>query len=263
MDSLLFPLITTVISSLIALITSLLVVKARLREEQKISLSNTVEKYSHPILLSASDLHDRLWHLTQTQAKAKNPILLAEDNLEMGNRWRMTRKHYLTSTIFLFARYFAWIEILHQEIQFLKFGSNKTTKEFGERIKACERALASTSYEYFDATKIHTDRPLFQFQQVLIGQLMIKQLSDSPISVNYSEFVDKYHSELQTHEDFLALEELITRSVSKIENDFCLIRCCQFLNSLVDLIDFLDPKYEFIQKKIRERVLIPKWATNE
>ncbi len=60
-----------------------------------------------PILKSAADLQDRLWHLTQVESRKRGneiPILLqADENLIGSPNWPMTRKHYLTSTIFLFA----------------------------------------------------------------------------------------------------------------------------------------------------------------
>jgi hypothetical protein len=80
--------------------------------KRKETLDETFKKFSKPILLAAADLQDRLWHLTQEQAKSQSPILLKEDlDAPKSPTWQMTKRHYLIGTIYLFARYFAWIEI--------------------------------------------------------------------------------------------------------------------------------------------------------
>ena len=258
----------TLISSIIALVTALLVARKQAKQQfqklvdestikRKERLKEIVDKYSRPILLAASDLQDRLWHLTQREATSSSILLEADIDQEKSPRWTMTRKHYLASTLFLFARYFAWVEILRQEVQFLEFGlqdKQNETRQFFEKLKSVDRILSSTEIQN---DEIETDRQIFQLQQALIGQLMIKQGQNGVSCINFAEFVENFDSKFENRDEFIILENLIMQAVSRNVKDFCLSRCCLLNNKLVEMVNLLDPEGLFVSRSERELVSIP------
>lgn len=228
--------------------------------KRKTTLEDTFRKYSKPILLSASDLQDRLWHLTQRQAKSQYPILLNEELDEAKSpTWVMSKRHYLIGTIYLIARYFAWIEILKTKIQFIESDNDEYTREFSQKIKAIERILSETNLQKNSTERITSDMQLFQLQQTYIGETLIVNQDGEMTCLRFIDFYDKFDDSYNSAEGFIEIKHLLTRSVSKKKSDFSLVRCCLLANALVDLIDFLDPKAIYISTSERERVSLPNY----
>lgn len=214
-------------------------------------------KYSRPILFAAAELQDRLWGLTQLQAKDENPILLREDENELlSSTISMTKRHYLTSIIYLFSRYFAYIEILKKEVQFVELKQVNTSKSFASLIKASERALSESELRKLSKTFIKSDRQVFKLQQAYIGEKLILDRDGELYCMSFAEFYDKF-TDFSNEAAFKDLIDLLNRALSKNPHDFCLPRCCLLANSLVDLINFLDPKCQYISPNDREKVIVP------
>jgi hypothetical protein len=224
------------------------------REKQKyqrtVTLEEALQRYTRPILLAAIDLQDRLWHLTQKQTKKPGNnkkdyrILLNEDEDTQASRsWPMTKHHYMMTTLYLFGRYFALVELLRQKTQFVDFGSSDATREFDRCLKTVERALAESSLHdkkhFSRKVSYQHDLPIFQFQQAMIGQLLINE--DGTDYINLVDFAKKYkNKELDTYPAYADLKSFIVRVSAKEKGDFVHARCCLFANRLVDLIFMLD-----------------------
>jgi len=248
------------IASLIKLSSEKKLLDARQDKQNEIQLAERIERYQSLLLLSASDLQDRLWHLTQDQYTARSPVLLNKDEDKRAYpAWPMTARHYLTSTLYLAARYFAAIEMLRHEIRFLTYRQDDKTRDLREKIKLVERSFAETRLQKEADRNVSSDQPIFQMQQVFIGQSIWHRRGQMIEWLEYPQFVDHYRQELSTNEDFMALADLLRGSVSKRSGSFHHRRLTIVLNSLVDLIDFLDPQQEdgegrFIAKEDREKV---------
>lgn len=193
---------SVIISAVIAFVTAYVTSYFQYRDykrkreyDSKVELNSTVKKYSAIVLLTAIDLQDRLWHLCN-QSESKKPILLENDPKKpIYNSWPMTKEHYLTSTVYFFARYFCWVEILKSKVRYLDFGDDDKTNEFSYHIKRIERALAETDFQRYQLfpeeipeKKIFQDYPLFQLLQAEIGQSILKNDND-PECRNYHEFL--------------------------------------------------------------------------
>ena len=214
-------------------------------------------KYSRPILFAAAELQARLWGLTQLQATTENPSLLREDEDELfSSTFSMTKRHYLTSIIYLFSRYFAYIEILKKEVQFVELKQVNTSKSFASLIKAAERALSESELRELSKTPMKSDRQVFKLQQAYIGEKLILDRDGELYCMSFAEFYDKF-TVFSNEVAFKDLIDLLNRAVSKKPDDFCLSRCCLLVNSLVDLINFLDPKCQYISSSEREKVIVP------
>ncbi|MGJ5632447.1 hypothetical protein [Nostoc sp. CALU 1950] len=215
------------------------------------------KKYSRPILFAAAELQDRLWGLTQRQAISPNPSLLREDKDELFSlTFSITKRHYLTSIIYLFARYFAYIEILKKKVQFIELKKNNDSKSFAILMKSAERALSEEQLINLAKTPMKYDRQIFKLQQAYIGEKLILEKEKELYCMSFAEFSDKFEI-FSSEADFKDLIDFLTRAVSNNQEDFCLSRCCLLLNALVDLINFLDPKCQYVSSKDREKVIVP------
>jgi hypothetical protein len=216
------------------------------------------KRYSRPILLAASELQARLWEITQRQAPSSKPLFLQENDSEpYSSTYSMTRKHFLVSTVYLFSKYFAYIEILKKKAQFLELRKINNSRSFSALIKAVERTLAETELRKKSEIQIRSDRQLFKLQQAYIGEKLIIENNGEMLCMSFAEFYDKFDSVFLTLQDFEDLIEILTRAVSKEQEDFCLARCCLLGNALVDLVNFLDPSNQYVSKMDREKVTVP------
>lgn len=215
-------------------------------------------RYSRPILLAAAELQGRLWEITQRQASSTKPLLLQDNDLEPhSSTYSMTQKHFLISTVYLFGRYFAYIEILKRKAQFLELQKVDDSRSFSATIKAVERAFAETELRKKSRFQIKSDRQLFKLQQAYIGEKLTAGKEGELYCISFAEFYDNFDSSFSELQDFKDLIELITKAVSKKQEDFCLARCCLLLNALVELIQFLDPGHQYISHSDCEKVSVP------
>lgn len=225
------------------------------RREKNYEIS---KKYSRPILFSGAELQDRLWYITQREASFENPVLLRKDDSEPFSAISsMKRRHYLVSTIYLFGRYFAYIEILKKKVQFVELHTLNKTINFTLLVKNVERILSDTNLSDRSKIPIKTDRQLFKLQQTYIGEKLIIEKDGEMQCMSFADFYDGFDNTFSKIQDFQDLIELITKAVSGDREDFSLARCCLLANALVDLIDYLDPKYQYVPLKDREKIRVP------
>lgn len=227
------------------------------------AIAERAERYQSLLLLSAADLQDRLWHLTQKQAKSSSPVLLAEDcQAPAYASWPMTGEHYLVSTLYLTAKYFAAVEMLRHELRFLTYKQDSKTRAVRSCIKNVERAFAETDLQKLANPRPKSDRPLFQLQQVFIGQSAWVQGANGLAWIDYPSFLKNYNDGLHMREDFVALADLLRGSVGKVERSFHRDRLKLVTNALVDLVDQIDPpgrdgEGRYVGKTDRSKVNAP------
>ena len=232
--------------------------------DEQADIRKTVKKYSRIILVSASDLQDRLWHLCERQSKSKNKVLLAEDeNAQMYGSWPMTKRHYLISTIYLFSRYFHWVEVLKRDIRFLEFSEDDKTNEFNYHIKRVERMFAETSLQQFAKNRISTDKPVFQLMQSEIGDALVTSDTDKSQSISFHQFRANFDEIVNSNEGLVQLEALLKASMSDAKSNFCLRRLKLICNSLMDLVLFLHEHNKLSPAEGLERVAIPSFDEME
>lgn len=223
--------------------------KALLREEEaqraaerleRADIRAIVRKYSRVILLAASDLQDRLWHLTERQAKSKNKVLLAGDHDKpIYGAWPMTPRHYLTSSMYLFCSYFFWVETLKNDIRFLEFSEAEKSNAFNYHVKRIERMFAETELQRFAAGRISTDYPVFQLMQAEAGDALTLRSGDQHRAMTFHEFRRSYDDLLARNEGLGRLQVLLLGAMSDAPSNFCLRRLKLVCNALHDLVVFL------------------------
>jgi hypothetical protein len=86
--------------------------------------------------------------------------------------WSISYEYFMTSTLYLFARYFSWIHMLRQELSFELFRSQADRVLFFQRVDAVADALGS--YDDGKPPYVGTghDTQVFRLQQQAIGEYM-------------------------------------------------------------------------------------------
>jgi len=212
----------------------------KIEMDEQASIRAAVKKYSKVILISAADLQDRLWHLCENQSKARKKVLLAEDDsAPLYGSWPMTKKHYLTGTMYLFARYFCWVEVLKSRVRFLEFNDDAKSSEFNYHLKRVERMLAETRLHAYSENRISTDKLLFQLMQSEIGENLRTEANGEIQCMPFHAFRQNYAEILNGNEGMQQLEALLMSSMSEAKSNFCLTRLRLVCNALLDLVLFL------------------------
>lgn len=225
--------------------------------DRNIELKKTLSEHSGVLLIAASDLQDRLWHLCQRQSSSKNPVLESEDpDKPHYSSWTMTKRHYLTSTLFLFGQYFCWVQLIREKVRFLDFGEDQRTSEFQYHLKRIERALAETELQKLAKSQISTDWPLFQLLQNEIGECMIVDRSSGRECISFYEFQGQCDELLSKTEGMRSLERLLNGAMSKSKSNFCLSRLRLLSNTLVGLIRFLSQERKIVPVDSIELVVV-------
>jgi hypothetical protein len=99
------------------------------RDEQARKLIN---QYRDPLLRAAFDLQSRLYNIVVLNFLA---YVHSPDE---------TKKSYaLDTTLWHFANFLGWVEILRHEVQFLDLGTSRRNKELQSRLGEVAQALAS------------------------------------------------------------------------------------------------------------------------
>jgi hypothetical protein len=208
--------------------------------DEQASIQAVVKKYSRVVLISATDLQDRLWHLCEKQSRSKNKVLLAEeDEAPMYGSWPMTRKHYLIGTVYFFARYFCWVEVIKENVRFLEFVEDKKSSEFNYHLKRVERMLAETSLQQCSKDRISTDKPLFQLMQSEIGEQIKTEVRGEDQCLSFHTFRLNYEDMIKQNEGIAQLQLLLMGAMSDAKSNFCLRRLKLLCNALADLVLFL------------------------
>jgi hypothetical protein len=194
---------------------------ARNREEdnKQAEARQLVGRYRDPLLLSAFDLQSRIYNVLRPG----------------GFRGTRHPDYFRLSTLFVIADFFGWLEIVRREMQFLDLGAADDTKQLADKLGRVKEVFASTSLW-------RDDYYIYRAEQRAIGELMISRLESADRTgprhecLGYASFVAKQDepSFAQWFERLgTALQELPGRNSERLT---------EVQSSLIDVIDFLDPK---------------------
>jgi hypothetical protein len=212
--------------------------RARARAEDAAAL---MARYRDPVLRAAYDLQSRIYNI-------------AEQNF-LGKYYRHDearfREYARDNTLYVFAEYLGWVEIVRQEVSFLDLGDEQRSRELNERFERVRTALLTD----------HLPRPfmIFHGQQRAIGELMIEEI-DAPMAgpqrtcMGYAAFAAKQADPVFA-EWFKPLRESLEAAASVSDVD--LGRLYMVQRSLVALLDHLDPGNVLFPPTSREKLPLP------
>jgi len=201
---------------------------ARARREQELAEKNraaeasrVIARYRDPLLRSAYDLQSRIYN-------AYRPG---------GFRGGRDPEYFRLNTLFLFAEFLAWLEIIRRDIQFLDLGAVEETKMLSRALQQVQDQIAATRGS-------HDELYLYRGQQRAIGELMMVPVEGQTVGgpryecMGYAAFVAAQNASAFAHW-FTRLGEAISKVPQRQPE-----RLVRVQRALIDLIDFLDPQHE-------------------
>jgi len=248
--------VTAIIAAIVAVISAIISIYGQMRVTQlsdrltkqrevasrEAQTSALMSKYRDPLLRSAIDLQSRLFNIRQ------NSILQNFDQ-----RCLSEQNYLIDNTLYVFAEYFGWVEILRREIQFLDLGDLELNRHLSELSVNITKAFGTSQLN--NKGKFDPTFQLFNGEQRAIGEIMMTPRSiDQTLGyqcIGYAAFVQKM-SDSEFARWFAALKDdldVITKT-SKFDGD----RLVLIHGRLIDLIDFLDPRCMRVASKYRTRI---------
>jgi hypothetical protein len=244
-------LVVALISAAVALLSVALSVwsarsTARLQDEleqrrQQASKEELVEqvmsRYREPLLRAAFDLQSRIYNIVRQQFLARY--------LQQGGQ--DDQRYACQNTMFVFAEYLGWVEILRRGVQFLDLGDVRRNRLLVERLEAIGTIL-STDRDFQDAVPC-----IFRGEQRAIGELMMDPTQAGEGAavrqcIGYAAFTTRLEQEEDFARWFASLERDIRRLAASPTPDHRRLVALQ--HALLDLIDFLDdPPARFPQEQ--------------
>ena len=216
--------------------------KKREREARALQTAALMSKYRDPLLRSAIDLQSRLFNI------CKNNILEEFDQKDPSEQ-----KYLINNTLYVFAEYFGWVEILRREVQFLDLGDFELNRHLNELLVNVTKAFGTNRLNEqpnFDPTL-----QLFNGEQRAIGEIMmLPRSSDRALGyecIGYAAFVQKM-ADPAFKQWFLKLRKHLSQMVNSPQTDWH--RLILIHSRLIDLIDFLDPHYVRIPLRYRHKI---------
>jgi len=188
------------------------------RHQQQVDREKFLAQYRDPAMRATSDLHNRIYHLLTREDIEYLKGIGYED-------------YYITSTTFLIAQFFAWMEILHRRVAMLDY------------YKLMNR-FAAVGQSFSDGGP---GLQIFHLEQREIGERMIisssQQEEDSYSCMGYSDFLNLIEKDT-TPLCFSALQDKVRKIVT---GDTSMKRAIfqRFIHTqhtLIDLMDFIDPR---------------------
>jgi hypothetical protein len=191
------------------------------KETKAEEVNQLIAKYRDPLLRSAYDLQSRIYNIYRPG----------------GYKGGRDPEYFRLNTLFLFAEFLAWLEIIRRDIQFLDVGAVQQAKDLSRALQAVQSRLAATA-------EPHDDLYLYRGQQRAIGELMLVRIEGQ------SSAGPRY--ECMGYAAFVAAQEtpVFAKWFTRLGDAIASLpghqpeRLVRVQHALVDLIDLLDPGHD-------------------
>ncbi len=216
-------------------------IEAQERAQTKAEQAEAVlSRYREPLLGAAHSLQARLYNIVQQN------FLVAY----LGPDDAVDQRYARDYTVYVLAEYLCWAEIIRRDLRFLDLSSVAANHHFVELLETSQRALSREAFA----------RPwrLFRGEQRAIGELMMVRTEDTDAarheSLGYVQFCARLDEEPGFAQWFARLRSDIDDLAVDRTNQARLIA---LQNTLIDLIEFLDPERLRLPAKYRDRLKSP------
>jgi hypothetical protein len=216
--------------------------KQRETESREAQTAILMSKYRDPLLRSAIDLQSRLFNIH------RNRVLQ-----NFAQRGLSEQEYLMNNTLYVFAEYFGWVEILRREIQFLDLGDLELNRCLSEMLVNINKAFGTSRLG--GGGNVDPTFQLFNGEQRAIGEIMMKSRSADLMlgyeCMGYATFVHEM-SDPDFSRWFIKLKQDLDVIIkeSKIGGE----RLVLIHGRLIDLIDFLDPHCVRVPLRFRTRI---------
>ena len=174
-----------------------------------------VSTYREPLLDAAFDLQSRLFNLLRGR----------------GFFWDDPASYPLDHTLYVFAQYLGWREIIREEVRFLDLGATEATRRLGELLENVTSTISTST------AGVPASFRLYRGEQKAMGEQMMVMRGQRYRCLGYADFVAALREE-----SFAAwFDKLRADLVGLRERRRATGRLGRLQHALIDLIDYLDP----------------------
>lgn len=199
--------------------------KEREQQSREARADALLSKYRDPLLRSAYSLQSRCFSIVQLD--------FLRIYYNKSERDKLYSKHH---TLYVFAEYLGWVEVIRREIQFLDFGNIEATKRL-------QQLLHEVSFSFL-TDGIPLNFRLFSGEQRAIGELILTDRNRGDGAtfdcIGFAEFSHRVSNDELSHW-FEKLKESIETAANEDDPEYT--RLTHIQHGLIDLIDFLDPDH--------------------
>jgi hypothetical protein len=224
-----------IISAVTAVLTTLLTIWAQTwsvffqayleRKKRRAEMLSNMERYSAPLLHSTYDLQSRIYNIITRKFLETN---LSSPDTDNAN-------YAVKNTMFLFAQYFGWWELIRREAQFVDLGREQSTI-------ALSSLLSEVPMLCRDTFLVHPG------EQRAIGERMIRSGSQGPQCLGYADFLDAVEA------GRIPFSDRLQRGISEIPNIKTKSDLIRLHSALIDVLDLLDPKHRRFPTRRRAKI---------
>jgi hypothetical protein len=132
-----------------------------------------LETYREPLLAASYELQARLYNILQLKFVEKYII---DDTAGK-------RDSAVESTLYVFAQFFGWREIIRREVQYLRFSRDRHTREIGQLLQDIGETFLSDRYG--------SQFMIWRVEQRGLGERMIVSSDSKMTCVGYASFIER------------------------------------------------------------------------
>lgn len=208
------------------------------------TLDEVYRKYRDPIILASKELcsildqicseyppkflDSEILNLTPTQQLANS----ADDEYYL--------KYKLTTTVYRFCSFFAWLELYRRDIVFLNSGHDDLNRRLDSCILNIRDDIAQGGLNEANDWHNWTDILVFREEQRAIGEMMIVTDDKTKVVMGYGKFSALFNSSSKSDQSPWIQVATSFFLDPKNKKDFRLIRIKRMIVHLVELIELLD-----------------------
>jgi hypothetical protein len=221
---------TTIVIALIALVGSafstIVTVFGAPALQARHDARRVLDNYREPLLAASYELQSRLYNILQLKFVES---YISNDTLGK-------RSPAIESTLYVFAQYFGWREIIRQEVQYLRFSKDRQTREIDHLLQTIGEAFLSDKYG--------PQFMLWRAEQRGLGERMIVSADSKMTCLGYASFIENR----STMEKWLGPLE---RDLQNIQ-DGGRKRLIELQHELLDLVRRLDDKQKRYPSELKK-----------
>jgi hypothetical protein len=140
-----------------------------------------------PLLVSVEDLIARLKNILEDAGHGP----LAANWTAARGQWTNTHDYFMGSTLYLFGRYFAWVQVLRDRLGADEYLPQPEKDQLLQRLQRVTTALSKFPAPYNVKGCPGRDTQVFAWQQIAMGEALIASRDGSVTVSSYADFVGR------------------------------------------------------------------------
>jgi hypothetical protein len=131
-----------------------------------------LDTYREPLLAASYELQARLYNILQLKFVEK---YISDDTAGKRNP-------AIESTLYVFAQFLGWREIIRREVQYLRFSRDRQTREIGRLLQDIGETFLSDKYG--------SQFMIWRVEQRGLGERMIESADNKMTCLGYASFIE-------------------------------------------------------------------------